>query len=138
LTAKLSIQGGLISVPLSEFKKGLKELGMEAVNANSPHAKDRFKRFFRTIQDRLAQEICLREIQTIEEGNRFLETSLPLYHEMSLACPGSEDKLHRLLPNGLDLDATYNAIFVHSESGYICPEEFEEFYSTQISLKKAA
>jgi hypothetical protein len=34
-TAKLSIQGGLNnSVPLSEFEKGLKELGMEGLHAN--------------------------------------------------------------------------------------------------------
>jgi hypothetical protein len=77
-TAKLSIQGRLISVSLSEFEKGLREFGMEALHANSPHAKDRLKRFFRTLQDRLAKEMYLREIRTIEEGNRFLEASLPL------------------------------------------------------------
>jgi hypothetical protein len=137
-TTKLSIQGGLISVPLSEFEKGLKELGMEALHTNSPHAKDRLKRFFRTLQDRLAKEMCLREIRTIEEGNRFLEASLLLYHKMSLACPRGEDKLHRPLTKGLHLDTTYNEIYVYSEPGYISPEEFEEFYLRQISLKEAA
>lgn len=134
-TAKLSIQDGLITVPLSEFEKGLKELGMEVLHANSPHTKDRLKRFFRTLQDRLAKEICLREIWTIEEGNRFLEASLPLYHKMSLACPRGEDKLHRPL-KGLHLDTTYNEIYVYSEPGYISPEELEELYLRQISLKE--
>ena len=124
-------------MPLSEFEKGLKELGMEALHANSPQAKDRLKWFFRTLQDRLVKEIRLRGIRTIEEGNRFLEASLPPYHKMSLACPRGEDKLHRPLTKGLHLDTTYNEIYVHSEPGYISPEEFEEFYLRQISLKEA-
>jgi hypothetical protein len=32
----------------------------------------------------------------------------------------------------------YNKLYVHSEPGYISPEEFEKFYLRQISLKKAA
>jgi len=31
----------------------------------------------------------------------------------------------------------YNKLNVHSEPGYISPEEFEEFYLRQISLKDA-
>jgi hypothetical protein len=137
--ANLSTQGGLNnSVLLSEFEKGLKELGMEALHTNSLQAKDRLKWFFRRSQDRLVKEIRLRGVRTIEEGNWFLEASLPLPNKMSLACPGGEDKLHRPLTQGLNLETTYNAICVHSESGYISPEEFEEFYWRQISLKEEA
>jgi len=47
-TAKLSIQGGLNnSGPLSDFEKGLKEFGMEALHANSLQAKNRLAWLFR-------------------------------------------------------------------------------------------
>ena len=32
----------------------------------------------------------------------------------------------------------YNKLYVHSELGYLSPEEFEEEYKTQNSLKEAA
>jgi putative transposase len=32
----------------------------------------------------------------------------------------------------------YNKLYVHSELGYISPEEFEELYLRQIFLKEAA
>ena len=57
---------------------------------------------------------------------------------MSLAYPKGEDKLHRPLTKGLDLDTTYNAIYVHLDPGYISPKEFEDFYLRQISIKEAA
>jgi hypothetical protein len=117
-TAKLSIQGGLNnSVPLSEFEKGLKELGMEALHANSLQAKNRLKWLFRTLQDQLVKEMRLRGVRTIEEGHWFLEASLPLYHKTSLTCPRGENKLHKPLTKGLHLDTTYNEIYVHSEPG---------------------
>jgi hypothetical protein len=32
----------------------------------------------------------------------------------------------------------YNKLYVHSEPGYISPEEFEKFYLRQISLREGA
>ena len=68
-TAKLSIQGGLSnSVPMSEFEKSLKDLGMETLHTNSLQVKDRLKWFFRTLQDRLVKDMHLRRSRAIEEG----------------------------------------------------------------------
>ncbi len=36
------------------------------------------------------------------------------------------------------IEEEYNKLYVHSELGYISPEEFEELYLRQISLKEAA
>jgi hypothetical protein len=44
----------------------------------------------------------LRKIRTIEEGNRFLEVSLPLY-KMSLACPRGKDKLNETAAPGYNV-----------------------------------
>ena len=136
--AKLSIQGGLNNgVPLSEFEKGPKELG-GSPHTNSLQAKDRLKWLFRTPQDRLVKEKRLRGVWTIDEGNGFLEVSLPLPNKMSSACPAGEDKPHRPLTQGRDLETTYNAFCVHSEAGDISPEEFEALCLRQISPKEAA
>jgi len=36
------------------------------------------------------------------------------------------------------MEIDYNKLYVHSELGYISPEEFEEIYLRQVSLKQAA
>ena len=51
----------------------MKELGVKVIHANSPQAKGRVERLFRTLQDRLIKEMRLKGIKSIEEGNRFLK-----------------------------------------------------------------
>lgn len=105
-TAKPTIQDELNnSVPLSEFERALKELGVEVLHANSPQAKGRIERLFGTLQDRLVKEMRLRGIRTIEEANRFLEEYLPLYNSRFAVCPKRKDNLHRPVGRGVNLDA---------------------------------
>lgn len=58
---------------LTQVGRALKELGVELICANSPQAKGRIERVFKTLQDRLTKELRLREISTLEEANRYLE-----------------------------------------------------------------
>jgi hypothetical protein len=105
-TAKASIEDELNkAMPLSEFERALKELGVEVIHANSPQAKGRVERLFRTLQDRLVKEMRLRGIRTIEEANRFLKEYLPLYNRRFSIRPKEGNNLHRPLPKGLNLDA---------------------------------
>ncbi len=67
-------------MPLSEFERALKELGVEVIHAHSAQAKGRVERLFGTLQDRLVKEMRLRGIRTIEEGNGFLKQYLPVYN----------------------------------------------------------
>jgi hypothetical protein len=92
-------------VPLSEFERALKELGVEVIHANSPQAKGRVERLFGTLQDRLVKEMRLRGIGTIEEGNEFLKQYLPLYNRRFSVAPRRGDNLHRPLPKGVNLNA---------------------------------
>jgi transposase InsO family protein len=48
----------------------------------------------------------------------------------------SLDEAKQKIGHWIDLD--YNKLYVHSELGYISPEEFEELYWRQLSLKEAA
>ena len=105
-TAKPTIEDELNGVePLSEFERALKELGVEVSHAHSPQAKGRIERLFRTFQDRVIKEMRLREVKTIEEGNKFLEEYLPLYNKRFSVRPREKDDVHRALPRGLDLNA---------------------------------
>ena len=105
-TAKPTIEDELNGVePLSEFERALKELGVEVSHAHSPQAKGRIERLFRTFQDRVIKEMRLREVKTIEEGNKFLEEYLPLYNKRFSVRPREKDDVHRPLPRGMDLNA---------------------------------
>jgi len=105
-TAKPSLEDELNDrEPLSDFERALKELGVEVRHANSPQAKGRIERLFRTLQDRLVKEMRLRGIRTLEEANVFLEQYLPIYNRRFAVSPRERENLHRPLGRGLDLDA---------------------------------
>ena len=105
-TAKASIEDVLNEeIPLSEFERALKELGVEVIHAHSPQAKGRVERLFGTLQDRLVKEMRLRGIRTIEEGNGFLKQYLPVYNRRFSVPARERNNLHRSLPKGLNLNA---------------------------------
>jgi len=91
----------------SQFERALEELGVEIIHAQSPQAKGRIERLFKTFQDRLIKEMRLEAVKTKEEANRFLETYLPKYNrrfsvkareEANLHCPALRDSgLRRIL-----------------------------------------
>jgi len=58
----------------TQIEKALKELDIDLIPANSPQARGRCERAFRTWQGRLPQELRVRGIQTLEKANRFLST----------------------------------------------------------------
>jgi transposase len=88
---------------MSQFQRAAEELGINVIHANSPQAKGRVERLFRTFQDRLIKEMRLENICGIEEGNRFLSRYLPVYYQRFGVVPSAEGDIHRPLPKGLDL-----------------------------------
>jgi hypothetical protein len=91
--------------PLSQFERGVKELGMKFIHARSPQAKGRIERLFKTFQDRVIKEMRLANIGTITEGNKFLRGYLPKYSKKFGVMAKEPTDLHRKLPEGMDLDA---------------------------------
>ena len=103
--AKPSIEDELNNTkPLSEFGRALKELGVELIHANSPQAKGRVERLFKTLQDRLVKEMRLRGINSIEEANKFLGYYLPIYNKRFAVKPKEKVNLHRPIPKGIKLN----------------------------------
>jgi len=92
------------TMPLSQFERALKELGVDVIHANSPQAKGRVERIFNTFQDRLVKELRLEKISSIEEANAFLGQYLAGYARRFGKEPAKDGDLHRVCPNGVDLD----------------------------------
>jgi transposase len=104
-TRRATIEEELRDVePMSEVERALVELGVKVVHADSPQAKGRIERVFRTLQDRLVKEMRLRRIGGIEEANEFLEEYLPVYNERFRVEPVGEADLHRRIPRGVMLE----------------------------------
>ena len=59
----------------------LEQLGIELIHANSPQARGRCERSYRTLQGRLPQELRGAGIHTVEQANRFLDTYLPQHNK---------------------------------------------------------
>jgi hypothetical protein len=73
-TSKRSIEEQLNNEEsLSQFERACRELGIKLIHANSPQAKGRVERSFKTDQDRLVKELRLAGISTIPEANKFLK-----------------------------------------------------------------
>lgn len=83
---------------MTQFQKAMKILGIELIPANSPQAKGRIERLFQTLQDRLVKELRLANINTIEEGNRFLkEVFIPKFNNQFSVMPQKQGNIHRQL-----------------------------------------
>jgi hypothetical protein len=92
--------------PVTQFARAMRELGIEVIFANSPQAKGRVERGFRTHQDRLVKDLRLGNIRTIEAANRFLwEEYIPDHNWRCAVEPAEATDAHRPLLPTHDLDA---------------------------------
>lgn len=104
-TGKPSIEDELSNVvPLSQFERALKEIGVDVIHANSPQAKGRIERLFHTFQDRLIKELRLEGARTIEDANKVIDRFLPVYAGRFGVKAHKAKDLHRPIPKCVDLD----------------------------------
>lgn len=104
-TAKPTVEDELSGQEhLSQFERALKELGVEVIHANSPQAKGRVERVFRTLQDRLVKELRLKNSRTKDEANKVLEEYLPEFNRRFRQAPSARADLHRPPVKGKHLD----------------------------------
>ena len=90
--------------PMSHFEKSLAELVIEVIHANSPQAKGRVERLFKTLQDRLVREMRLLGIKSVDEANAFLTDYLPKHNRRFKKPAASKSELHRPAPHSRELD----------------------------------
>jgi transposase len=90
--------------PVSQFERSLAQLEIEVIHANSPQAKGRVERLFRTLQDRLVKEMRLAGIKSIDGANEFLKLFLPKFNRKFKKPAASKADLHRPAPHCRELD----------------------------------
>lgn len=77
---------------------------MDFIHANSPQAKGRVERLFRTLQDRLIKEMRLAHVKSLDEANRLLARYLSCFNRRFRVQAVENANLHRPIPAGIDLD----------------------------------
>ena len=89
--------------PMTQFGRACEELKIKVIWANSPQAKGRIERQFRTFQNRLVKELRLHSAKTMEEANKILAVYLPKYNKRFSVVAADSANLHRPFPKDLDL-----------------------------------
>jgi len=91
--------------PLSQFTRAMGELGIQMIFANSPQAKGRVERGFKTHQDRLVKELRLAGISDMASANKFLEkVYIPKHNAKFAVAPASPANAHKALLPAHKLD----------------------------------
>lgn len=93
--------------PMSHFEKSMAALEVEVIHANSPQAKGRVERLFKTLQDRLVREMRLQGIKSVAEANAFLETYLPKHNRRFRKQALLKADLHRPALHARELDRIF-------------------------------
>jgi hypothetical protein len=101
---------------LTQIGRGLRELGIGWIAAQSPPAKGRVERSFGTDQDRLVKHLRLAQVSTLEGANAFLEREYWPEWNARFAKPVADfPNHHRPLTPQLELAA----ILCHAEQRVI-------------------
>jgi transposase len=102
--AKESAQERQEADRLTQFGRGLRELGIGWIAAYSPQAKGRVERSFGTDQDRLVKHLRLAKVKTLPDANKFLEVEYwPEWNERFARPLEGVVDLHRPLTPQTDL-----------------------------------
>jgi hypothetical protein len=89
----------------TQVGQALQALGIEPIFAMSPQAKGRVERLFKTLQDRLVQELRLEGITTVHDATAFLNGPFKVDFNARFAKPARQSQAAwRPLPKTLDLD----------------------------------
>lgn len=85
---------------LTQFGRAMKDLSIALIFADTPQAKGRVERVNQTLQDRLVKEMRLQDINTIEQGNRYVPEFVAEFNRKFAVVPKERTNLHRpLLPH---------------------------------------
>jgi len=94
-------------VPVTQFGRMCAKLGIRIIAANSPQAKGRVERNHGTHQDRLIKKMRLKQIASMEEGNRFLPTYLGGHNRRFVTAPQAAEDFHIAVPDSMELETIF-------------------------------
>lgn len=87
----------------TQVGRALDELGIQQIPAQSPQAKGRIERLWRTFQDRLVSELRLVGASTCEHANQVLQHFVDDFNQQFAVPPREATSDFRRLPRGFDL-----------------------------------
>jgi transposase len=120
-------------VPISQFGRMCKKLGIELIGANSPQAKGRVERGHGTHQDRLIKKMRLKKISTYEQANEFLAQEYLAQHNTKYAVlPREEADYHLRLPARLDLEQ----VFCLEEERTVSPDWVVQYGTRWLQIER--
>jgi hypothetical protein len=91
----------------TQIERALQEIGITFIGANSPQAKGRIERLFRTLQDRLIKELRLHNIKNYRQANQFLQNYFLDYHNKRFAKTQNVESSYKPLPKDSNLDLIF-------------------------------
>ena len=101
--------GGKVNLDhVTQVGRAMRELGIQMIPSYSPQGRGRSERNFRTWQGRLPQELRLRSISTIEEGNGFLEIAYIEEFNRKFKVAPTQSGTAFLALQGQDLDRVFS------------------------------
>lgn len=83
-----------VSHAQTQFARALEQLGIEGIQANSPHAKGRVERANQTLQDRLVKEMRLQGISGQDAANAWLPQFIRAFNRRFAVKPAAPDDAH--------------------------------------------
>jgi transposase len=97
--------GGTKRQEFSQFTRAAEELGINVIYANSPEAKGRIERAWKTFQDRLIPELRLSGIENMGMANQYLaQHFIPSYwNKRNTVMPQSLKSRYRSIPINMDI-----------------------------------
>lgn len=118
----------------TQIQRALQEIGITFIPANSPQAKGRIERLFRTFQDRFIKELRLNSIKTYKQANHFLQSYFTGYYNKRFAKTAGVENAYKSLPKNYNLDLIFckkyqrkvkadNTIQVHGTTIQIPPSK---------------
>ncbi len=93
------------NIPLTQFGRALRELGITHVRAKSPEAKGRIERANGTFQDRLVSELRLSGASNIAEANPVLWDFLPRFNQRFAVPAAQPGQAYRPVNPDMDIDS---------------------------------
>ena len=94
-------------LPLTQFGRACKKLGIGILPANSPQAKGRVERKHGVYQDRWVKELRLAGFRDIEGANQLLSGFAESLNAKFAVEPRSSADFHRPMPQGMDLRTVF-------------------------------
>lgn len=91
----------------TQIERALQEIGITFIGANSPQAKGRIERLFRTLQDRLIKELRLHNIKNYHQANQFLQNYFLDDHNKRFAKTQNVESSYKPLPKDSNLDLIF-------------------------------